>query len=492
MGIIKRHGIASSIFIYLGIIIGFVNVILLYPYIVGEEVLGFTRAFDEYATLFLLLGGFGTSLATVRFFPHFRNKEQQHSGFLSFLFWVRTIGLLVTIVLVFLLKDIVLAQIEQDLTRQYVADYYFLIPLMLALSTYTEMLEYYAVGLMRPRIPVFFREVIIRLATTVFLALFYFGWIDEQQFIYLFAGRFILALGGLLIFTIAIGELHFKSGKHIFKAPVFKEMTKYSFYALFSTLGSKISGKVDILMLTAMVHLEAVAIYVVMAYIARVIQVPHEGIAKIASPIVSEAWKQNDLTTIQKLYKRMALNNFAAGLLIYIGIIANFDNLFSILKPEYIEGKVVIIFLGLSQLVSVLNGYNGLVIIHSPKFRFDLYSKIITAIIAIASNYFLIKTMGLTGAAIATAVTLILANLIIQWFVYRHFKMLPFSWNMVKIMAIGLLTFALHTLIPAVTNFWLTDLIVRSSILSLFYLGMLILFNAAPDISEYVKTKFRK
>lgn len=492
MGDIRKQGIASSIFIYIGIAIGFVNVILLYPYIVGENILGFTRAVDEYTALFLLLGGFGTSLTTIRFFPHFRDKDEQHFGFLGFLFWVRTAGLLLSIVLIFLLKSTILSQIENPTTLHYIASYYFLIPIMLALSTYAEMLEFYAIGLMRPRVPVFFREIVVRLSTTFFLGLFYFGWIDERQFIYLFAIRFLTVLLGLLFFLWSIRELFFKSGFEVFKTPLFKKMANYSLYSLFSNLGSKISGKIDILMLTAMVNLKAVAIYVVMAYIARVVQVPHEGVAKIASPVFAQAWKDRDLEQIKAYYKSMALNNFAFGLIIYIGIIANFNNIFTILKPEYIDGKMVILFLGLSQLISVVNGYNGLVIIHSSKYRFDLYSKLITAVIAIISNYFLIRTYGLVGAAAATALTLVVANLVIQVFVYFHFKILPFSWEMLSVIVIGIITYLVGENMPSLHSHWVVDFIFRSIILCVIFFGGLLLTKATPEINQFIRNFQKK
>ena len=66
MGSIKRQGIGSGLFMYIGLLIGFANNIL-YPRMVGEEVLGFTNWLMELAMLFTLLASFGSNATIIRF-----------------------------------------------------------------------------------------------------------------------------------------------------------------------------------------------------------------------------------------------------------------------------------------------------------------------------------------------------------------------------------------------------------------------------------------
>ncbi|MBV6652813.1 MAG: oligosaccharide flippase family protein, partial [Mameliella sp.] len=123
MGSIKRQGIGSGLFMYLGLLIGFANNIL-YPRMVGEEVLGFTNWLAELAMLLTLLASFGSNASIIRFFPYFKNKDEQHQGYLSFLFIIRTIGLLITGLILFLAKDVLL-QIYSDTEGQaYIEQYY--------------------------------------------------------------------------------------------------------------------------------------------------------------------------------------------------------------------------------------------------------------------------------------------------------------------------------------------------------------------------------
>lgn len=470
---------------YLGLIIGFVNVSLLFPRFVGVDILGLTQWLTEYAGLFLLIGSFGTNTATIRFFPHFKDREQQHNGFLSFLFLLRTAGLFLTIILIILTKDQIIALFSDQKSAQYIRDYYFLLPVLLALTSYSELLENYAAALLRPRIATFFREVVIRLSTLIFILFYYFEWISLQEFIILFALRFLLAIGGLVFFIYWIGELHLKVDWSIFRKPIFKNVANYGLYSVFASLGSKITTKIDILMIAALTDLTATGIYTTMYFVSTVIVIPHLGISKIASPLISEGWKKNDLNEIGHLYQRTALNNFIVALLIFIGIYINLDHLVTILGSENFSGaEWVAIYLGLGQLVHVVNGYNGLIINYSPKYRFDLISKAITAVLAVITNYYFIQWYGIIGAAIATAITVILSNIINQLFVYLHYKIHPFSRGMLHIIGVGILAILLNHLLPSLNGIFLIDLIYRSVIITIFYTACLLIFKISPDISN--------
>ncbi len=478
---------------YIGMVIGFVNVSLLFPRFVGVEILGLTQWLTEYAGLFLLIGSFGTNTATIRFFPHFKDRERQHNGFLSFLFILRTAGLLLTIVVIILTKDQIIALFSDEKSAQSIHDYYFLLPILLALTSYSELLENYASALMRPRVATFFREIVIRLSTLVFILFYHFEWISLQTFIILFTLRFILAVGGLLFFIYWIGELHFKTDWSIFRKPIFKSVTNYGLYSVFASLGSKITTKIDILMVAALTDFTATGIYTTMYFVSTVIVIPHLGISKIAGPLIAEGWKKNDLNEIGQLYRRTALNNFIVALLIFIGIYINLDHLVTILGSENFAGaEWVAVYLGLGQLMHVVNGYNGLIINYSPKYRFDLISKAITALLAIATNYLFIQWYGIIGAAIATAITVILSNIINQLFVYLHYQIHPFSKGMLQILVVGLFAVVLNYFLPTLPGVFLIDLIFRSAIITVFYVVCLLVFRISPDISDLTQEMWQK
>jgi O-antigen/teichoic acid export membrane protein len=491
MGSIKRQGIGSGIFMYLGLFVGFANNII-FPRFIGEEVLGFTIWLTEIAGFLILLAGFGGNISIIRFFPYFKDKEKGHNGYLGFLFIIRTVGLMLAAGLILLFKGQIIEIYDRPGSREYIEQYYLLLIVALGLLVYTDLLENYLAALLRPRVPTFFRDVFIRLVALGLIFCYVFGWISLEFFIIAYVSRFVAGIAGMLIFTKYIGELHLKMDWSTFRKPIFKQVASYSFYSIFATLGSKFTTKIDILMIPSLLNLGAVGIYGVFSFFASVIILPHNGIAKITSPLLAEAWKKEDFTSIQNLYTRTALSNFAVGMLIFVGIVINLDNIVHIIGPQFAAGKYVAVFLGLGQLAHAANGYNGLILNYSPKYRYDLAFRIATAILNIAANYILIQWYGITGAAIATAFTIFTINSFTQSFVYYHYRMHPFTWNMLGVVAIGLGCLGVNYFIPIIETHFLLDLFIRSSIATILFSALIIGLRVTPDIADFFWELFNK
>lgn len=486
MGSIKRQGIGAGLFMYLGLLVGFANN-LIFPRFVGEDVLGFTIWLVELTGFLMLLANFGGNITIIRFFPYFKDKDKGHNGYLGFIFALRTIGLLLTSALVLLFKPFILRVYDRPGSMEYIETYYPLLIATLALLTYTALLENYLSALLRPRVPTFLRDVFTRLVALALLLLYMAGVISLEWFIILYTTRFLVCVAGMLWYANYIGELHWQPGWHVFRRPIFKDIAGYSFYSIFATLGSKITTKIDILMLPALLSMGATGIYGVFSFFAMVIIIPHQGIAKIVSPLLADAWKRKDMAEIQSLYTRTALNNFAAGMLIFVGIVINLDNIVQIVGPQFDVGKYVAVFLGLGQLSHAANGYNGIILNYSPKYKYDLVFRIGTALLNIGLNYWLITTVGITGAAIATACTVFTINAFTQWFVYHHYRLHPFSKNMLGVIAVGAICIGVDWLIPVVDYHFLLDLLVRSSVATLLFAALLLGLRITPDISDFLK-----
>lgn len=485
MGSIKRQGIGSGVFMAVGLIVGFVNNSILFPRFVGKEVLGFTQWLIELSGLFILLSSFGSNAAIIRFFPYFKNKEQQHGGYFGFMFILRTIGIALTAGLVLLAKGPILQLYSAEQSQYYIETYYGLLIVTLALTCYLELFENYLAALYRPRVPTFFRDVFARLTALALILLYYFGLISLEQFIIFYAWRFALSVLGLIVFAEYIGELHFRAGLGIFRTPFFKQIASYSFYSVFATIGSKITTKIDILMIPALLDFSYGGIYVVYSFFASVITIPHQGLSKIVSPILADAWKREDFVEIRELYTRTALDTFTAGVLIFAGIAINLDNIVAILGEEFRMGQYVAIFLGIGQLAHTVNGYNGLLINYSPQYRYDLAFKALTALLTVITNFIFIKAFGINGAAMATALTIILINVFIQAFLYRHYRMHPFSMNMAKVLGAGALCLVVNLFIPVIHYHFVLDILVRSSAITILFAALVVGFRLAPDFADY-------
>ena len=73
MGIIQKQGSRSSVYIFLGFIIGAFNMLVLYPYFLSTEQIGLTRAILDTGLTLATLCTFGTIPIINKFGPYYQN-----------------------------------------------------------------------------------------------------------------------------------------------------------------------------------------------------------------------------------------------------------------------------------------------------------------------------------------------------------------------------------------------------------------------------------
>ena len=98
--------------------------------------------------------------------------------------------------------------------------------------------------------------------------------------------------------------------------------------------------------------------YSITFFFGALILIPSRSLGKISSVFAADAWQKNDLVMIRDIYGKTSLNLTLIGLWILIGIWGNIDNVFHLIKPEYMEGKYVILIIGIANIIDLMNG-NG-------------------------------------------------------------------------------------------------------------------------------------
>ena len=84
MGIVKRDSIAITVLSYVGVVVGYVNKILLFPNFLSEEQVGLTSILVSLAVMYAQFSALGINSTVVKFFPFFRTPDRRHNGFF---FW---------------------------------------------------------------------------------------------------------------------------------------------------------------------------------------------------------------------------------------------------------------------------------------------------------------------------------------------------------------------------------------------------------------------
>ena len=165
------------------------------------------------------------------------------------------------------------------------------------------------------------------------------------------------------------------------------------------------------------------------------------------------------------------------------------DSLFFLQKPIYSNGKMVFLILGLMRIIDMLFGVNGQIINISKLYRFDTYSSLVLALVAIFANYLFIPQFGINGAALATAISVVLFNLVRYFFVYNKLKIQPFDWNTLKVLLLLTIAFIFGVTIPKL-NDPIADTIYRSILISILFGGMIYFSNVSEDVNRLMSKAF--
>jgi len=483
MGIVIRQSIKTTVVSYIGFILGYVNTLFLFPLVLSKEQIGLTRLLISISFLFATFASLGSGNIPTKFFPYFRDESKQHNGILSFILSIGMTGFVLFVFVFFLLKDVIFNIYSKNspLLLDY---YYYFIPFTLIVLL-TTIFESYLIVQQKPILPTMVREIAMRLLMMLGLTAVYFGFFTFNTF----ADSIIIYYAvGLLILILYIKRekiLFLKSNKRIYKSPYFKEMLVFAGFVIMGNASATLITNIDSLMLSAYIGLGSAGVYTIAFFIAAVIEIPKRSISQVVIPIVAQANKDGDIPKLKELYQKTSLNQLIIGGLIFLGIWCNIENIFKLVPNGeiYSPGKWVVFYIGLSKLFDMAAGVNQEIVGTSKYYKIDLLFYLFLAAIAVVTNLIFIPKYGITGAALASAISIFLFNTIRFFFLLNVYKIQPFSINTLKVFAIFFLTLIVSYLIAPMHSF-VTDLILRSLMVICLFGGLVLLLKISEDVQR--------
>lgn len=487
MGIIIRQSIKTTAVSYIGFAIGYINTLFLFPLVLSKEQIGLIRLLISISFLFATFASLGAGNIPTKFFPYFRDESKRHNGILSFILSIGMTGFILFVCVFFLLKDVIFNIYSKNslLLLDY---YYYFIPFTLIVLL-TAIFESYLIVQQKPILPALVREIVMRLLMMFGLSAVYFGFFTFNTF----ADTIIIYYAiGLMILVLYIKRekiLFLKPDKQIYKSPYFKEMLVFAGFVIMGNASATLITNIDSLMLSAYIGLGSAGIYTIAFFIAAVIEIPKRSISQVVIPMVAQANKDGDIPKLKELYQKTSLNQLIVGGLIFLGIWCNIDNLFKLIPNGeiYAPGKWVVFYIGLSKLFDMAAGVNQEIVGTSKYYKIDLLFYVFLAAVAVVTNLIFIPKYGITGAAMASAVSIFLFNTIRFFFLLKVYKIQPFSLGTTKVLAIFFLTLIISYLISPLSNF-IADLLLRSLIILCIFGGLVLLLKTSEDVQHVIST----
>ncbi|TNF24971.1 MAG: polysaccharide biosynthesis protein [Bacteroidetes bacterium] len=485
MGIIRRQSIQTTVLSYLGFGLGYVNTVLLFPAFFQPDEYGLTRVLIAIVGVASQFALFGMTNAIVRFFPRFNDGDpkRQHGLLGLSLFW-GLLGAGVVSLIMLLGRDLVVSYKNDG--SNLIDHYYLLLFPYLVFEVVYQLLAVYTRALYHSVVNVFFKEVFLRAITTVLILLYFFELVSIDRFMMLFVVQYGVIALGLALYLIRIGNFSLAVDRTFLTPELSKEMLTYRSYTMLTNASAFMLMNIDVLMITYMIGLEMTAFYAVAFYVVALMNIPRNAISNISLPVIADAWKREDLDTVQRVYEKTSINQLLMGTFIFVGIWANEGNIFQILPEAYSGGKWVLFFVGLARLADVGFGMNGGVISTSKWYRFDTYSNLILLAVTVLMNLVFIPMYGIAGAALATAISLLTFNIIKYVFLKVKFGFDPFGWKTAATIVLGIVTYLISAIIPVQEHF-IIDIVFRSVVITVVFGSIAVGLKLSEDVNDFLR-----
>lgn len=495
MSQIRRQSIISTVFVYAGFFIGFINTYLFTrsgsPFTPSEYAL--TQIFIAVGTLMFAFANMGMNSVMYKFYPYYNdNLSKKKNDLLTWALVISILGFVLVVIAGLVFKNIVIKKFSGH-SPEFIQYYFWVFPFGFSILIFS-MLEVYAWNLKRSIFTTFLREVLFRLLTTVLIFLLSFKLITSfDAFIKLYAFIYGIIALTLLMYLAWQKQLSLTFTISRVTKKFFKKIASFASLIYFGSLVYNIAQFIEILVIMSVVGTDAAAIFTLANVVSGLVQAPQRGAIAASLPVLSKAWKDKDHDKINLIYQRSGINLLIISLGVFLIIWLNYTDAVTVfhLKPAYLESKWIFFFIGLAKIVDLGTGVNAQIIGTSIHWRFEFFSGIILLSLALPLNYFLVKEFGIIGAAYAHLISFSVYNAIRIIFLKRKFDMQPFSIKSAYSIVLAFIFYATcYYSFSSLHSF--TGIVVKSLVFLVLYGGSVIYFNLSPDVLPVWETIQKK
>ena len=484
MSIVVKQSFFNLITIGIAFVIGAVNTLYLYPTFLGSKLQGLVIALLAISNLIQPFLSFGTQHAVIRFYSRYKSKKEKDA--------VLTLSLIIPFIITIIVIPIFYLYYEQIKNILFQSEnalsQYAYVILFIAVSTsFFEIFYSWVRVKLKSVFGNFLKELYPRLLITSLLISYTLDFLNFESFILFLISGYYLRLLIVMIYSFIINKpkINFSFKKD------FKEIFRYSFLILLSGAASSIILDIDKSMLSSILTVENVAYYSVAIFIAAVIEIPGRAMFQILSPIVAEVINKNNKKKLKYLLKKSSTNLVLISSLFFLIINLNLNDFYEMLNQEgYSKGIPIVIVVSFAKLYSMSIGCVNNIITNSKYYYFIFWFSIISSVLAVGLNLYLIQDYGIIGAAYATFLVILIMNSLKLYLVKSKFKIHPYSYDTLKIV---ILTTSIYVIFY---NLKLTfepviSIAVKSILIVILYTLAAYIFKLSNDVNIFFD-KFNK
>ncbi len=489
MGVVIKQSFWGTVIAYLGIFIGYINALYLRAEYFDLSQIGIFTLVTANAMMISPLSSFGMGSSYLKFFPSFQKQEQNR--FFSFIFFITLMGNGLIILLIFFLKDQI-AQRYIDSAPLYI-NFLSITAIIVLSNSLFDLFFSYSRAIMQVIFSSFLRDIYLRFGSLALVFGFAMNW-------WSFDGA-VLGLG--IIYFMAFVFLFVQlTIQHAFRfdfrfSIITKEwrmnLLKFGSYSMLLGGSFAVLNNATYDQVTASLGSGANGIYATCFFIALIVELPRRNMAKVVSPILSTEFERKNMVEVGNIYKKSSITMSVIGLLLFIGIITNLNDLFSFIPKgsDFESGFWIVVGVCFVKLILMTSSFAGEIINYSHLYRFNLLFQVIAAVLLLVLNYFLIPVWGLNGAALSYSTAIIIHIILKLGFVKHNFGIHPFVKAHIPLIGIGTLTIiSAYFFQPSFHPF--INILFRSGLTCIAFVFLIYRFRISTDINKLIHSTFER
>jgi O-antigen/teichoic acid export membrane protein len=271
------------------------------------------------------------------------------------------------------------------------------------------------------------------------------------------------------------------------------KLLKFGSYSMMLAGSFAVINNISYDQVTTILGPEVNGIFTTCFFIALIVEMPRRNMAKLIGPIISNEFEKKNMKEVEKLYKRASITMSIIGMLLFIGIVSNLQDLFDFIPKgdEFQVGFWVVVSVCSAKLVLMFSSFGGEIINYSSLYRYNLLFQFLAALLLIGLNYVLIRSLGLNGAAISYFTTIAAHVWMKLAFVKYHFQIHPFTKGHIRLILLGAgVGVGAFLLDPGYSP--LLNIIIRSVLTTVVFVYFTYRFHLSSDINTLIHSTFER
>jgi O-antigen/teichoic acid export membrane protein len=250
-------------------------------------------------------------------------------------------------------------------------------------------------------------------------------------------------------------------------------MTRYSLPLSLNRALLYSNNQTEILLLGVFGTPEMVGVFQVCAQLALVTSAILAAIGAIFSPVVAAAFGNDDRPRVQALYQLSTRWSLMVGFPLFLFVVGHAALITQTLGIR--EGTTALVILSFGRLVDLATGSVAAVLMVSGHARLSLMNSLLFLGMSLVFDAALIPPFGLTGAACASALSLVIINVLRVGQVWHYLQIQPVQRALGRVVAAALAAAVPTLLIPDLHMPHLTEIVVLFAIFLAVYIPIVLI-----------------